>query len=388
MRPELIIAEKEFRDHIMSKRFIAILAILLMLSAYGVVTGMDAYNQKLEQYKNPQGQSDPMRQELIASYQEQIADLEERGDSEEYAQLLREQLNRLTNPPMPSVLEVFSGSVILFTFVGMILGVSMGFDLISRERDEGSLKSLVSSPIYRDAIINGKAIGAVMTLALAMGITFIVTIAILLFKGAVPGLEELLRLAAYFVSALLYCSVFFSIAMMMSALTKSTAMSILSTVGVVFLLVIFSVVSLILSSMVAAAIMGPAPTMSLSPISTNVSDASSNPTGSFSLNDDYMDYYRKQAALSYTISEIVTTVSPINDFGGMMGLGVGGIGGTLLSKQDPTASLFLTGPMSDRKDLSLLDSLSLIWVKLLALIVETVVALGITYWAFMRIDVR
>lgn len=44
MRPEMIVAEKEFRDHLASKRFMVIFAILLLLSFYGVYTGMDAYN--------------------------------------------------------------------------------------------------------------------------------------------------------------------------------------------------------------------------------------------------------------------------------------------------------------------------------------------------------
>ncbi len=52
MRPELIVAEKEFRDHLTSKRFIAILAIFMLLAVYAMVSGMNTYNQSLDSYKS------------------------------------------------------------------------------------------------------------------------------------------------------------------------------------------------------------------------------------------------------------------------------------------------------------------------------------------------
>ncbi len=103
-------------------------------------------------------------QDAIDSLQKQIQYAEAHGESNESIQYLKNELSSLTNPPMPSILEVFNSMVIFFTFLGIILGASMGFDQISRERDEGSLKFLAVCPIYRDAIINGKAIGAIATI--------------------------------------------------------------------------------------------------------------------------------------------------------------------------------------------------------------------------------
>ena len=36
------------------------------------------------------------------------------------------------------------------------MGLTLGFDAINSERSEGTLNRLVSQPIYRDAVINGK----------------------------------------------------------------------------------------------------------------------------------------------------------------------------------------------------------------------------------------
>ncbi|AFC99870.1 hypothetical protein Mtc_1114 [Methanocella conradii HZ254] len=385
MRPELIVAEKEFRDHLASKRFLAIFAILMLLSFYGVYSGMDAYNKRLDQYKNPGLVMDqPFMKEAVESLQKEIQDAEARGDSPESIQALKDQLSLLTNPPMPSVLEVFNSMVIFFTFLGMILGAAMGFDQISKERDEGTLKFLVSSPIYRDAIINGKAIGAIATLAVALAAAFLLAIAIVMFRGVVPGLDDMLRIAAFFVAALLYCTVFFAIAMMMSAITKSTSMSVICTVGLVVLLIVFSILALVVSGFIAQAIVGPAPPIDYGSLLNN-STGSANVSYIVS-NSEYMNYTTRLVAMEFQISDAITTVSPVNDFGGLMGMGVGGIGNAILSKT-PVQSFSLVATTSARQ-VSLLDSLASVWVKIFVLIVEMVVAFAVSYVAFMRMDVR
>jgi len=385
MRPEVIVAEKEFRDHLASKRFLAIFAILMLLSFYGVYSGMDAYNKKLEQYKNPAlVMEQPFMKEAVESLQKQIQDAEARGDPPESIQGLRDQLNALTNPPMPSVLEVFNSMVIFFTFLGMILGAAMGFDQISKERDEGTLKFLVSSPIYRDAIINGKAIGAIATLAVALAAAFLLAIAIVMVRGVVPGLDDMLRIAAFFVAALLYCTVFFAIAMMTSTLTKSTSMSVICTVGLVVLLIVFSIVALIVSGFIAQAIVGPAPPIDYGSL-LNSSTGSANVSYIVS-NSEYMNYTTRLVAMEFQISDAITTMSPVNDFGGLMGMGLGGIGNAILSKT-PVQSFSLTMATPTRQ-VSLLDSLASVWVKIFVLIVEMVVAFAVSYVAFMRMDVR
>ncbi len=388
MRPELIVAEKEFRDHVASKRFLIVFAILLLLSLYGVYTGMDAYNQKLDQYKNPGlVLNQPYMKELVSSLQERIQEAEARGDPAESIQGLRDQLNYYTNPPMPSVLEVFSGMVVFFTYLGMILGAAMGFDQIAKEKDEGSLKFLVSSPMYRDAIINGKTIGAIATLAVALAAAFILAIALAMIRGAVPGLDDLLRIGAFYIASLLYCTVFFAIAMMMSTLTKSTSMAVIGTVGFVVILIVFTVLALVLSSFVAQAIMGPMPEM-------DIGSLMNNSTGGMDISTifgdtEYGKYMTRLADLQFQITDTVTIVSPLNDFGGFMGMGMGGIGNAILSKT-PVQSLSLSGlsTVPSTKQISLLDSLASVWIKLLVLVVYLVVSFAISYVAFMRMDIR
>ncbi|GEM_PF-4930676 len=44
--------------------------------------------------------------------------------------------------------------------IGVVLGIAMGVDLVTREKESKSLKSLLAYPVFRDEMINGKAPGA------------------------------------------------------------------------------------------------------------------------------------------------------------------------------------------------------------------------------------
>ncbi len=397
-----IVAEKELKDQITSKRFIAILAIFMLLAIYAMVTGMDSYNKSLEYYKNDVSTDNPYRQETINSMQKQIADAGARGASAEEIQSLKDSLEYYMNPPMPSVLQVFSSFALLFTILGMILSVSMGFDQVSREKEEGTLKTVLSSPMYRDALINGKALGAIATLAIVIAATFLMTLAIMLLYGVVPGADDLLRLAVFFIAALLYCAVFFAIAMLMSTIAKNSAIAVIYTIGVVFLILIFSILSSLIGTMVAGLVMGPEPDMPVYPVtypvytSTNDTIIYKNgttepvpvPIPTYSpANDEYYNYMTKKYQISAQISDVLNTVSPIYDFSGFLGLGGNSISGAILSKQkpyDPTSSYW--SPTT--KTISVLESVSYVWTKVLGLIVEIILAFGLTYVAFMRMDIR
>lgn len=404
MKPIFIVAEKEFKDHITSKRFLAILAIFMLLAVYAMVTGMDGYNQSLDYYKKDASSNNPYRQETINSMQKQIQDAEARGAPAEEIQSLKDSLEYYTNPPMPSVLQVFTSFMLLFSIMGMLLSVSMGFDQISREKEDGSLKTVLSSPMYRDALINGKALGAVATLAVIMAATFLMTLAVMLLYGVVPDAEDLVRIAVFFVAALLYCTVFFAIAMMMSTVAKNSAMAVIYTIGVVFLILIFSVLSSVVGTAVAGYVMGPEPAPPVYPEPYTVYSASSgaiiyyNSTSNNSsmpmpmpisvpINDEYSKYMTKKYQMSAQIADTLNTVSPIHDFSGSFGIGGTGIASVILSKQkpyDPYASQWT----SYSKTISVLESLSYVWTKVLGLIVEIILAFGITYVAFMRMDIR
>jgi len=51
------------------------------------------------------------------------------------------------------------------SFFGPLIGIVLGFDAINSERSRGTLSLLLSQPIYRDAVINGKFLAGLATVA-------------------------------------------------------------------------------------------------------------------------------------------------------------------------------------------------------------------------------
>ncbi len=390
MRPILIVAQKEFMDHLMSKRFIAIFAILMLLCIAGIASSMNAYDQSMDAYKKNQYENplQPGFQEQVAGLQKQIMDLQAYGGSADEIQMLRQQLELLVNPPIPSILSVFGmvnngGSVGggFFSMMIILIAMALGFDLITREKEEGSLKSLLSHPVFRDEVVNGKLLGAVATLAVVMGIVFIVTVVVMMFYGAMLTTDDLARLGAFFILATLYSSVIFAISVMFSTICRTSVMSILCVIAIIIL---FMVVPS-LTPNIASAVLGPTPEMSQIPqyinvIGSEVGGSGANGTQQV-INPAYYQYYTRQFMLTDTIN----TLSPLYSFDSR-------ISAAILFKESSS-----TGPVPYSKALtqspiyvepSLWDSLAYAWIDILALITEFVVFAAITYVLFMRLDVQ
>lgn len=390
----MIVAGKEFRDHLTSKRFLIIFIILMLLSIISMTGGMDQYNKNLESYKTSTAQNSQQQwyKDEVASLQKQIADAQAKGASAEEIQGLQYQLNQLTNPPMPSVLFVFNELNNYFMLIGGVLAIAMGFDLISREKEDGSLKSLLSHPLYRDSIINGKYLGALAVLLVVMASVFLVTIALMLFYGVVPTGDDLARILAYFLLALLYCGVFFSIAILTSTIAKSSAMSILYVLGIVLVLLMVPQ----FSYQIANVVMGPPPEQSPIPVAVQA-PGTSNGTAVVNGNDtmpqpnvkmapfigwnpEIQQYYQKQQM----IIDSINTISPLYDFGQQVSMAILSKAGGIVPLMDARSGVYR--PITH--DPTLLDSLSSVWTNILALIIELILPLVGSYILFMRMDVR
>ncbi|CAJ36939.1 ABC transporter permease [Methanocella arvoryzae] len=408
MRSELIVAAKEFRDHLTSKRFILIFAVLMLVCIYSMVNGMGDYQKMLDQYKksaaeNPQ---QPWYQEQVAMYQKMIAEAESRGAPQEEIDSLKYQLEQFTNPPMPSVLFVFQNLNQYFALIGMVLAVSMGFDLISREKEEGSLKSLLSHPVYRDSIINGKTLGAFGVLGIVLGATFLITMAIMLIYGVIPQMNDLMAIAVYFVMALLYCLVFFALAMMTSTLAKSSSMSVMYVLG----LVIFMVVLSMFSYNITQLILGPPPEYPGGPIlyaepiaieadtkvaASTAEISSSDPDvtidrGDVSIlpaplpNDEYDEYYKEWQQYyerQSMIMQAIDAISPMSNFQNHIAPAIFNQGYMIYR------SALMVKPYYPHQ-VTLWESIASVWVNILVLLIETLIAFAVAYVKFLRVDVR
>lgn len=188
-----VIVKKELADHFSSYRFTIIFALIAMVS-------------------------------LITAYMVGLN--------------IRQELEGVAKPRF-IFLMLFTAPGALFSlvqfvaFFGPLVGLVLGFDTINRERNEGTLSKLLSQPIYRDVVINGKFLaGVVMITIMMVSIVLVITGLGLFVMGIVPGVEEIWRIIMYLIISIIYISFWLGVAILFSILFRSTATSALAALAV------------------------------------------------------------------------------------------------------------------------------------------------------------
>ncbi len=187
------IIKKELADHFSSYRFIILFALIAMVS-------------------------------LITAYMVGLH--------------IKEELEGIAMPKSV-FLMLFTSSGALFSlvqfvaFFGPLIGLVLGFDTINRERNEGTLSKLLSQPIYRDVVINGKFLAGMITISIMLvSIVLVVTGLGLSTVGVIPGVEEAWRILIYLIISVIYISFWLGVAILFSILFRSIATSALAALAV------------------------------------------------------------------------------------------------------------------------------------------------------------
>ncbi len=143
-------------------------------------------------------------------------------------------------------LYTISGEVISFSFLTFIVflmpivGIALGFDAINSEKNNGTLSRLLSQPIYRDAIINGKFLAGVVTMAIMLtSIVLLVAGIGLRMIGVPPTAEEIIRLIAFVAVSIIYGAFWMGLAMLFSIFFRRVATSALASIAVWIFFIFF-----------------------------------------------------------------------------------------------------------------------------------------------------
>ena len=114
-----------------------------------------------------------------------------------------------------------------------IVGIVLGLDAINSERNSGTMSRLLAQPIYRDAVINGKFLAGVVTIAIMLTTTVLLVSAIgLTVLGVAPSSEEIARLLLFWGASILYGAFWLGLAMLFSVYFRSVATSAISSLGI------------------------------------------------------------------------------------------------------------------------------------------------------------
>ena len=150
---------------------------------------------------------------------------------------MKENLEALAITRFP-FLMLFSATGALFSmvqfvaFFGPLIGLVLAFDSINRERADGTLIKLISQPIYRDAVINGKFLAGVATITIMLtAIVLVISGLGLVIVGIVPGIKEIWRLFVYLIISIFYISFWLAVSILFSISFKSIATSALASIA-------------------------------------------------------------------------------------------------------------------------------------------------------------
>jgi ABC-2 type transport system permease protein len=117
-------------------------------------------------------------------------------------------------------------------FIIPLMAIGLGFDSVNSEFNRRTLSRVLSQPIYRDALLLGKFLGGLMTLAVGLlALWLIVFGAGLLLLGIPPRGVEVARAFGFLLVAITYGGVWLAISMLFSVIFRSTATSALCALG-------------------------------------------------------------------------------------------------------------------------------------------------------------
>jgi ABC-2 type transport system permease protein len=134
--------------------------------------------------------------------------------------------------PLPSFVSFLS-------FLVPLMAIGLGFDAVNGEHNRRTLSRILSQPIYRDALLFGKFLAGLVTLAISLIALWLLVVGLgLLLIGIPPGAEEIARSFVFLLVTIVYAGVWLALALLFSVVFRSAATAALITLGL-WLLVTF-----------------------------------------------------------------------------------------------------------------------------------------------------
>ena len=203
----LVVAAKEFADHLLSVRFFVLLLVL------GLAAGIPLF----------------LAAERIRSLASEVS-----GAQAVFLALFIVG---------PQDVSIFGLDISVQGFIGLaapLLGIAFAFDAINGERAQGTLPRLVAQPIHRDDVINGKFAASLAAITLVLlAVVLLISGFGLLRLGIVPQWAEVLRLILWFALTVVYVALWLAFGLLISVLVRRAATAALVGFGIWMLIAMF-----------------------------------------------------------------------------------------------------------------------------------------------------
>ncbi len=245
--------------------------------------------------------------------------------------------------------ETFFSLATFLGFFGPLVGIVLGFDLISGEYARGTLSRVLSQPIYRDDLINGKFFAGLVTVGVLWSSILLLVMGLgITLLGFPPNAEELWRMLIFTAVGIFYLGFWLALAMLFSLLFQKTVTAALASMAIWLFMLLFMPV---ISQAIAVAIVPNTSTPELIARQASI-----------------LDFLGRLSPSSLYSESVRVLLNPTER-----------VIGVAFQSQ---AEGILPTP------LALAQSLNLIWPHITTLFALLAVCFGISYIVFMRAEIR
>ncbi|WP_256012263.1 ABC transporter permease [Desertivirga xinjiangensis] len=129
---------------------------------------------------------------------------------------------------------------VFLSFLGPLLGISLGFDAINAEQNGGTLTRLMAQPVYRDNLLLSKFVSSLIVVSsLFLALALLMIGAGLLLTGVRMEPQELLRILGFVIISIAYVAFWLSLSIFLSIKFKQAATSALMAIGIWLFFTVF-----------------------------------------------------------------------------------------------------------------------------------------------------
>ncbi|AKB84917.1 ABC transporter permease subunit [Methanococcoides methylutens] len=334
------IAKKEFFDSVKSRSFAIVFGIFMVMMLTSSISGVNDYNGRMDDYQN-----------MIANIEGSTIFL---------------------SFPEPELISVLFENIIPnIAIMGAILSIMLGYNAISGEKERGNLKLLLSYPLYRDDVINGKFLGKISVLIMTLVITTIISLSVALIMGLVPKTDDIIKLMLFMFVSIAYLVTFLGISIFFSTVSKSETGSMLNSF-------MFWIISAMLvtsaSGLIADAIVPGSQSNSVSFVIADGIDMSDFDDASAGSGMDNFVRYEQKWRVQNMIEAVI---SPSQNYKQ--------VANAILGNSEDKFLLMGNNPT---QDLSIFEILMGKMTNLVSMFLWAIGSLIATYYVFMRQDIR
>jgi ABC-type transport system involved in multi-copper enzyme maturation permease subunit len=240
-----LIAIKELRNNIVAPSFIVGLALCLVLIPYTVYTGIQTYENRLAQYETDVKAAEDVYQksQVYAQVNPLVVKpvspliIFSKGISEQTGSKVK--LDRKEKPVFSSDIVTLNENPFMGNFMSLdfttaltillsLLGILFSYDMLSREKEQGTLKLALSQSVSRSTFFLGKIAGIFLTLAPILIICFLVILLIIQFAPSLRfSASDYGRIGMLTLMSFVYFAFFVFLGGFISSRTKSSTISII-----------------------------------------------------------------------------------------------------------------------------------------------------------------